>query len=483
MATTKKIRSLTRLLDSAQSPFWVIAADGQLVFLSAAAGAWLKLDCGALLGRRCVAGTPVSQDPLDQIAASLSPPPGIAESGTASLRVQPPTHTKDSGDVERITHLDVRFVRLGYGEHLLTLAVGGVFNDRNLNEDIEDAAALRHQLDMWRKRHQRIATLAASGDSASARRLRAQLHVAASVRTDIGVYAPSGSASKSIASHIHRQVASGEPVAFVDGPLMDPELLEASMATLINQLTNVNDSTVTVVVLELDEMPINTQHRLLELLQTFDTRLRLIGLCHDSSFNDQDHTLHGAIQVEGADQTSFQQQERRLYSHLAERMSGLSIRIAPLASRVEDIPVMASGILGMLHAKDKTMVGSDVAARLSRGAIDALVQYPWPNNFDELVDSLRVAIGNCRQATIHSENLPLAIRSYKPGKVDEKISRTPVSLDRLLSEYEHRMIEQSLEATGGNRAAAARRLGISRARLLRRLDDQRSSGSAEEEAP
>ncbi|MEE2938152.1 MAG: helix-turn-helix domain-containing protein [Planctomycetota bacterium] len=39
-----------------------------------------------------------------------------------------------------------------------------------------------------------------------------------------------------------------------------------------------------------------------------------------------------------------------------------------------------------------------------------------------------------------------------------------------MSRFELRIIQQALEATNGNRAEAARRLGISRARLLRRID-------------
>ena len=71
--------------------------------------------------------------------------------------------------------------------------------------------------------------------------------------------------------------------------------------------------------------------------------------------------------------------------------------------------------------------------------------------------------------TIAAEHLPLAIRSYRP---DENPRSSPVSLDDAVERYELRLINEAIEGAGGNRAEAARWLGISRARLLRRIDEQ-----------
>ena len=62
------------------------------------------------------------------------------------------------------------------------------------------------------------------------------------------------------------------------------------------------------------------------------------------------------------------------------------------------------------------------------------------------------------------------------------MSRTqPVSLDDAVERYELRLIHEALEAAGGNRAEAARRLGISRARLLRKIDERFQTPSAIQE--
>ena len=49
--------------------------------------------------------------------------------------------------------------------------------------------------------------------------------------------------------------------------------------------------------------------------------------------------------------------------------------------------------------------------------------------------------------------------------------QAPVDLDKAVARFERQLIDATLESTGGNRAEAARRLGISRARLLRKIED------------
>ena len=77
MAAGTKIRSLSRLLDASPGCLWVIGPTGRLVYLSAGVSLWLGIDVDSLLERRSVAGSPISDDPLDFVAASLSPPPGL----------------------------------------------------------------------------------------------------------------------------------------------------------------------------------------------------------------------------------------------------------------------------------------------------------------------------------------------------------------------------------------------------------------------
>jgi len=108
--------------------------------------------------------------------------------------------------------------------------------------------------------------------------------------------------------------------------------------------------------------------------------------------------------------------------------------------------------------------------------MDLLLLYPWPDNFEELDAAIRHAVSACRSATIVPEDLPLAIRSFRV-----RFAQPPVppegNLDEALRRFELDKIRQSLEVAAGNRSEAARRLGISRARLIRRLGESAAQDS------
>jgi DNA-binding NtrC family response regulator len=461
MASGTRIRVLTRRLDASDAPVWAIDSAGKLIYLSAAVGPWLGIDVGSLLERRSIAGAPVSDDPLDQIAAALSPPPGFSERGTASLRVQPPTSER-----RRIEPLEVRFVRVGTTDPL-TIAVGGEFNDRIEQRELQDAVAIRQRLDHWRRHHARIATIATAGASAAARRTRARLQVAAATRTHVGLFGPPGSGGDSIAIRIHQASAPGEPLVTVDGPLMDTELLEAAVLPLINRLAEREDARGTALVRGLDEMPIEAQQRLAELLAGYAGRLRLIALA-----GSRPAVLAEPIETAAEASTAEQLQAQpanAIYDKLVDTLSGLTLKIEPLADRVEDIPLLAAAIVDARHA-----AGEGRAERVSRAALDALVEYPWPRNFEELDDAMRQAIATAAANAIGVEHLPLAIRSFRVAEGRQPVAAVP-SLDEAVRRYEQRLIQAAVTAAEGNRAEAARRLGISRARLIRRLQEEEAS--------
>lgn len=459
MASGTKIRLFTKLLDATDAPLWVISPSGRLAYLSAGCGPWLGVDVNSLVDRQAIAGAPVSDGRLDRIAASLSPPPGLDSRGTASLKVQPP-----ATENHRPESIEVRFVRVGADESAITVAVGGDFLDRETDRELQDAVAIRQRLDAWRKQQSTMATIATAGDSKVARRTRRRLQLAARARTDLALIGPAGCGSESIATYIHQHSASDESLVRVDGPLMDAELMEATLSSAIHPLTESSEARVTVLVRGLDETPFEAQQRLAELWTAFGGRLRLIGLCSpsvtelidpegDKGANDDSELAEPNIQ-------------RGLQAQLIETLSALTITIAPLAARVDDLPLMATALIDRKRASSKTSV-----EQINRAALDALVSYPWPGNFEELAQAIDSAAKRASGPSISVEHLPLAIRSYRSGDNPAANKQRRVSLDHAVARFEMRLIDEAVEAADGNRAEAARRLGISRARLLRKMDD------------
>lgn len=138
---------------------------------------------------------------------------------------------------------------------------------------------------------------------------------------------------------------------------------------------------------------------------------------------------------------------------------------------------MATAMLDSRHA-----AGEGTAERLSRAALDALVIYPWPGNVDELDQSIRHAVRTAPGSSIGVEHLPLAVRSYRPGE-RSGVAKAIMPLDVAIQRYQRRLIHEALEAVDGNRAEAARQLGISRTRLLRKLEEaDQEKDSSEDEA-
>ncbi|MEO1618059.1 MAG: helix-turn-helix domain-containing protein [Planctomycetota bacterium] len=447
MAESTKIRPLSRLFDRAANPLWAIGPDDTLVFLSAACGEWLGVRPEALVGRMCRAAASLTDDPLDYLAATLAPPPGFGDSGLASLTIQP---SLPGNRGRRFQSHATRFVRVDLDEGRFTLAVAGRF-DEKVDPDQRVAVELRQTLDRLRGSQDRWGQLQSLGDSRAATRLRAQLATASSVRGDVRLQSAPGNDAQAVAEMLHQRSAPGEPVATIDGPLMDAELLDASMGMLLGQLEESDDARATALIRDLQEMPEDAQSRLVEQLDRYGTRLRLLALFQPRVSDVRDP----AEEIASA-----------LHPMLDDRLCALSVSLVSLAERVDDIPLLASTML-----QHRVAAGESRADRFREDALDALVIYPWPGNLLELDEAVGHAARKCKGSSIGRDDLTLAIRSYRPN-ADVPLAMQTIDLDQEVAAYELKLIHQVLESAENNRAEAARRLGISRARLLRKLDSE-----------
>ncbi len=132
------------------------------------------------------------------------------------------------------------------------------------------------------------------------------------------------------------------------------------------------------------------------------------------------------------------------------------------------------------HA-DRTRLVRDLWARMERqqrrlteDALAALAAYPWPGNLRQLVSCLRTLVALSEPAgTIGLDLLPAYLRTPAMEPVP---AQTPSMAALALDEMETRAMRDALQACDGNVAHAARRLGISRSTLYRRLgSDPRGS--------
>ena len=112
-----------------------------------------------------------------------------------------------------------------------------------------------------------------------------------------------------------------------------------------------------------------------------------------------------------------------------------------------------------MRSRGATVRGADLAPEVE----EALVGYDWPGNVDELRDVLTAATRTAGGRAIEVQDLPPILR----GRSDS--GRGHAAESRLLRDIEVQHLRQALLETHGNKARAARILGLSRWALQRRM--------------
>jgi two-component system response regulator HydG len=153
----------------------------------------------------------------------------------------------------------------------------------------------------------------------------------------------------------------------------------------------------------------------------------------------------------------------RFREDLYYRIRVVEIEAPPLRARGEDVLLLAQHFVSMAATRTGgkvTKVGADAA--------DTLLQYDWPGNVGELRSCIEHAISVARRAEIGLQDLPHGIRYHR---LDEGIWGTS-DTEKLptLDELERRYTRHALTMVSGNKARAARILGVERAELKRMLD-------------
>ncbi|MHB8953616.1 MAG: sigma-54 interaction domain-containing protein [Pirellulaceae bacterium] len=135
---------------------------------------------------------------------------------------------------------------------------------------------------------------------------------------------------------------------------------------------------------------------------------------------------------------------------LYDRLHRFAICLPPLRERKDDILLLADRFAACYARK----AGKEVR-RISATAINMLFDYHWPGNVRELENCIEQAVLLAADGVIRGHHLPLALQMPERGEL-----ATAASLTDRVELFEKDLIVDALQATRGNVAAAARRLGI-----------------------
>jgi PAS domain S-box-containing protein len=139
------------------------------------------------------------------------------------------------------------------------------------------------------------------------------------------------------------------------------------------------------------------------------------------------------------------------------RLNVISLQVPPLRERREDISFLIQKLMEELNK----MLGTTITG-LDQDAKEALIHYNWPGNVRELKNILERAMTFAEHGKIQLEDLP----EYMLKALPEKRQSLSISL---VENAEREAIKKALSDMNGNKAKAARMLGISRSGLYEKI--------------
>jgi DNA-binding NtrC family response regulator len=144
------------------------------------------------------------------------------------------------------------------------------------------------------------------------------------------------------------------------------------------------------------------------------------------------------------------------------RLKVVEIWLPPLRERAQDIPLLADRFLREFATENRKRVNG-----FAPEVVQALLQYRWPGNVRELRSAIERAVVLCRGDLITVRDLPPAVRTQ--GSVGLERSGSEAQNNLTVAEAEKQLIIRALQECEGNRTQAAKKIGISRRTLHRKL--------------
>src|SRR5437867_184323 len=220
---------------------------------------------------------------------------------------------------------------------------------------------------------------------------------------------------------------------------------------------------------EVAEIPPTTQVKLLRVISEERAFERVGG----------NQTLRADVRLIAATNKNLEQlvKQGKFRDDLYFRLNVVRIIMPPLRERKEDIPLLVRAFLHQFSKANKKPL-----LELAPDAMDALLAYDWPGNVRELRTAIEHGVVMATGPKITLRDLPIAVRQAAtaklPGGVSVQAFEEKTSpLD--LHEAERKLIAQALAATNGNVTAAAKKLGISRRTLHRKINEMNAAKAAQ----
>jgi DNA-binding NtrC family response regulator len=199
---------------------------------------------------------------------------------------------------------------------------------------------------------------------------------------------------------------------------------------------------------EISEMPIDTQSKLLRVLQ--DQEVRPVGGKVSYKTNCRLVAATNRRPEEAI-------RDGKLREDLFYRISAISVHLPPLRERREDIMPLANSFMKRFVAQANRPISG-----FSSAAAERLTAFDWPGNVRQLQNEIQRAVLLCESTEIDSTDLSIT-------SVKQESEQSQDTNFTLLEGVERNAIVQMLKETGGNKLETAKRLGIGRQTLYNKI--------------
>ncbi|MGB4736672.1 MAG: helix-turn-helix domain-containing protein [Fuerstiella sp.] len=455
MATRRKRNLLDAALAESHSAICVLDGERRLRFFSAGMHLQTGFDAEDVEGLVCSSPVPANATPIDLLTSALSPSIEVADGQLQSINTVLPRKNGSSVNV-RLTFVPVLDGEGGVARIVVTSetsAVGkglGASMSQKLHAEI---TALRIE---FRRRFSDHSFL---GRCSQIKVALQQAELLKNAACGFSIVGPSGSGRRHLAKLIH--VAGNEnesSLVPLDCRLLTTEQVRDSLRVIrrlaASQKKASHQVAGTLVLVEGDRCPREVQQWILENLTEEALGIRLVSISETS--------LAKSVE-EGWVMPDF----NRLFC-------SVEIQLPPLHERGDDIKLLVQHFIQDCQRNLETS-----AEAISSEALDALQFYRWPGNVRELQGVIAEACQNSFDRELSEQDLPF---SFNVGMDAQQLPGLPEateqSLDGILQRFEIDVIQKTLSTCRNNKAEAARRLGMTRPKLYRRM---KTLGIADEE--
>jgi len=301
------------------------------------------------------------------------------------------------------------------------------------------------------------------GESPAMREVFDVVRQVAPARTTVLLLGESGTGKELIAKALHQLSPRAQgPMVTVHCAALSPTLLESELfGHEKGAFTGAHERRIgrfeqaqggTLFLDEIGEIDATVQVKLLRLLgeRTFER----VG---------SNKTLTADVRLIAATNKSLEEQIKagKFREDLFWRLAVVQIVLPSLRERAGDIPLLAKAFLKEFAAENDKNVND-----FTPEALEALMNYAWPGNVRELRTAIEHAVVLTRGEKIGLRDLPPALRATAPGGGPARLLAQP---DLTVAQAEKQLMMRALKECAGNRTEAAKKLGMSRRTLHRKL--------------